>query len=49
MKFHYIYICIVFILTDCFKGDNAGARECDSQGADSDSSGGSAIVATYVN
>lgn len=41
----YIYLSL---FTDRVKGDDARARERDSEGADSDPSGGGAIVATYV-
>lgn len=44
-----VYISLFFIHTDCFKSDDAGTRECDSESADSNSSRGSAVLATYVD
>jgi len=37
------------LFTDCTEGDDAGARERDPESADSDSSGGGAIIATHVD
>lgn len=43
------FITPLSVYVDCSEGDDAGARERDSEGADSDSSRRGAIVATHVD
>lgn len=42
-------MCLFISFADCIKSNDAGARECDPEGTDSNSSRGSAIVAAHVD